>query len=173
MKSIFKNFAFIAAAALIFSSCGKDYIAVPTEVEAPNPMRGSFEAMYNDEFTFTANEKVVRDTTVEGSRSITIYAREYNEFMSDSSYRVIILSVANFQGPGTYAVDWYTTGTSITNVVDNNIYNYLAVQNEEGSHITFTQAGGGKYEGSFQFNAKSTNSSEIIKLTNGTFSIPR
>jgi len=171
MKSILKSIALVAVSSLVLVSCGKDYIAIPTEKETPNPMRGDLEMMVNDEYKFVANEKVVLDTTINGSRSITITARQYSEDMSDSSFQIINLVVANFQGPKSYPIDWYTTGTAVINVENNVAYNFLAIQGEAESYINFTEAGNGKYVGTFQFRARLGNSTEITSYTAGKFTV--
>lgn len=176
MKKILQTLAFIAFSGIIFNSCGKPYEPVKEDqnVDQSNPLRGDFECyLYDGSTHYVADEKWVKDITVDGSRSLSIHTKEYSDSMDPNVYKSISLGIANFQGTGTYPIDFYTN-VDVTLAYDSaNIQTFRQVSNEPETFINITKAENDQYEGEFQFRIRNTKDTSTISITRGKFKLEK
>lgn len=176
MKKILRTLSFVAFSGIIFSACSKPYEPVEKnpDIDQSNPLRGSFDCyMYDGSSYYEADEKWVTDITKDGSRSFAVHTKEYSDSLDPHVYKTISFGIANFQGTGTYPIDFYTD-VNVTIAYDSaNIHTFKQISNEPETFINITKAENDQYEGEFQFRIRNTKDTSTISVTRGKFKLEK
>ena len=175
MKKILRSFSVLAIAGLFVASCSKEYQPIddPNNGSGANPLLGDFSCTFWGADNFVADEKLITETQDEnGIRTVHIYAKQYSDSLDPTVYRIVDITIDNFNGPGDYTVGSATNGLVTFGYNKNSVHMYRQINNQPGSFINFSQADGKNYKGTFQFDAKDIqNPSSDVQVTNGEFSL--
>lgn len=176
MKKILQTLAVVTFSGIIFSACSKPYEPVKKDpdIDQSNPLRGDFECyLYDGSTHYVADEKSVTDITKDGSRTLAIHTKEYSDSMDVYVYKTISFGISNFQGTGTYPIDFYTN-VAVTLAYDSaNIQTFTQVSNEPETFINITKAENDQYEGEFQFKIKNTKDTSTVLINRGKFKLEK
>jgi len=165
----------VIAIAFFMSSCSTTYDAtpqIPGKDTIRNPFQGDFTATIDGE-QFTANTKYITDMSNDGMRYVSISGQQFNYNMDTTRYKIITLSIFDYQGPKTYYLNEGVSG--IYSNIDSNITtNYTTAQSDTLSAITIT-SDQASWQGQFNLMVIHTSDTEkdTMYLSNGQFNIPK
>jgi len=160
------------------TSCQKEYNATTADdtIKTRNPFQGTFTCTINGEI-FTADSKTFSDVTVEGVRTLSLSAMRYNYDRDPQIYKVMTFTITPYEGTKGYPISgWGVSAVYMDvqkNPADTRTYNAKVI--DESSNINMT-SDATNFTGTFNFELKpvgSSNDSFNLKVTNGTFDLPK
>jgi hypothetical protein len=170
--------ATVGIGSLSLTSCSSsEYDAtpeIPGRDTIKNDLRGEFTATV-DGTNFIAEMKGARiHVSEEGIKSISIYGTMDSYNKDPETNQTIVLSIADYQGPNIYPIQFGNSGTYVVKEKDKPTRTYLAKTGDSALMIQIT-ADNDNLEGNFNFVVApdGIGDADNHSITSGKFTVPK